>query len=237
MVWDYSENEILITTGATEALYATMFALLNPNDEVIIFEPFYDGYPPDVMLAGGVPKYVTLHKPDFTFDPEELEGEITDKTKIIVLNTPHNPTGKVFGKEELQIIADLAVKYDLLVVADEVYEFLLFENAEHIPIASLENMRDRTITISSTGKTFGMTGWKIGFIKANKYYINAILKIRQWSTFAVNTPGQHAMAYGFEMFEDYLPEFVKLYSQKRDYVYEQLSKSNSNHISHMELIS
>lgn len=222
---DYSTDEILISTGATEALYATMMALLNPGDEVIIFEPYYDGYPSDVMLAGGIPKYVTLKKPDFTFDAEELEKAVTDKTKMIIINTPHNPTGKVFTKEELQKIADIAIKNDLLVVSDEVYEFLLFDDAEHIPLASLDGMRDRTITISSTGKTFGMTGWKIGFIKAKKYYTDAILKIRQWSTFAVNTPGQHAMTYGFEQFEDYLPEFKKLYSDKRNFVYEELLKS------------
>lgn len=219
---DYSTDEILISTGATEALYATMMAILNPGDEVIIFEPYYDGYPSDVLLAGGIPKYVTLNIPDFSFNPDELENAVSDKTKMIILNTPHNPTGKVFSEKELRLIADIALKNDLIVVSDEVYEFLLFDNLKHTPIAALDGMKQRTITISSTGKTFGMTGWKIGFIKADKYYIDAILKIRQWSTFAVNTPGQHAMAYGFENFEDYLPEFQQLYAEKRDFVFNSL---------------
>lgn len=222
---DYSTEEILISTGATEGLYATIMALINPGDEVIIFEPFYDGYTADVLLAGGIPKYVTLHKPDFHFFASELDKTISENTKMIILNTPHNPTGKIFNKEELDIISKIAIKNDLIVLSDEVYEFLLFDDNKHIPISSLEGMRERTITISSTGKTFGMTGWKIGFIKADKYYIDAILKIRQWSTFAVNTPGQHAMAYAFNNFDDYLPEFIKLYSKKRNYIYDELLKS------------
>ena len=129
------ETEITITAGATEALYSTFQALINEGDEVIMFEPFYDSYQADVILAGGIPKYVTLKKPDFHFDFDELEHTITDKTKIIVINTPHNPTGKVYTIEELKLIAQLAVKHDLLVISDEVYEFLTFDNSKHIPIA------------------------------------------------------------------------------------------------------
>ncbi|MFW5701892.1 MAG: aminotransferase class I/II-fold pyridoxal phosphate-dependent enzyme, partial [Bacteroidota bacterium] len=161
-----SDEEITITAGATEALYSTIQALIQPGDEVIIFEPYYDGHQADVILAGGRPVYVTLRKPDFEFDPEELTKAITDKTKMIIINSPHNPTGKMFTKDQLNYIASTAIKNDLLVLSDEVYEFMTFDGREHIPMMSIDGMRERTIMISSTGKTFGMTGWKIGYTAA-----------------------------------------------------------------------
>jgi aspartate/methionine/tyrosine aminotransferase len=222
MDWDF-ESEITITAGATEALFSTFQALLNEGDEVIMFEPFYDSYQADVMLAGGIPKYVTLKKPDFHFDYEELEREITNKTKIIIINTPHNPTGKVYFCDELSFIAQLAIKHNLLVVSDEVYEFLTFDNAKHIPIATLPGMRDRTITISSAGKTFSMTGWKIGWAIASEKLTDAIRKVHQWTTFAVNTPGQHAIAYAFSRLEEYLPGFRDEYMYMRDLLLKELN--------------
>jgi N-succinyldiaminopimelate aminotransferase len=219
------DNEITITAGATEALYSTITALINPGDEVILFEPFYDSYQSDVILAGGIPKYVTLKKPDFCYDHNELEQAITDKTKMIIFNNPHNPTGRVFSKNEIEFIAELAIKNNLLVISDEVYEFLLFNNSIHIPIATLPGMQERTITISSSGKTFGMTGWKIGFAYATPKLTQAIQKVHQWTTFAVNTPGQHAMAYAFSRLDDYLPEFKNLYQRKRDLIYELILKT------------
>jgi len=218
---DWNEDtEITITAGATEALYSTITALINPGDEVILFEPFYDSYQADVILAGGIPKYVTLKKPDFCFTPEELEQAITEKTKVIIFNNPHNPTGKVFNKNEIEAIAQVAKKNNLLVISDEVYEFLLFDDAVHIPMATLPGMKERTITISSSGKTFGMTGWKIGFAYAVPELTKAIQKVHQWTTFAVNTPGQHAMAYAFSQLDSYLPEFKSLYQRKRDLIYK-----------------
>jgi len=213
--WDPT-SEITITAGATEALFASIHAFIEPGDEVIIFEPFYDAYDADVLLAGGIPKYVTLNKPDFSYDKEELNNQISDKTKMIIVNTPHNPTGKVFTYEELDYIAKLAIENDLLVLSDEVYEYLTFDGVKHIPIATLPEMKKRTITISSTGKTFGMTGWKVGYICALEHLTQAIRKIHQWTAFCINTPGQHAMAEGFKQFESYLPEFHKLYQQKKD---------------------
>lgn len=213
--WD-PISEITITAGATEGLFDAINAFIEKGDEVIIFEPFYDSYDADVVLAGGVPKYVTLKKPDFSFDKEELKSQITAKTKMIVLNTPHNPTGKVFTLDELEFIAKLAIENDLLVLSDEVYEYLTFDGVKHIPIATLPDMKNRTITISSTGKTFGMTGWKVGYVCASEYLTQAIRKVHQWTTFCVNTPGQHAMAEGFNHFESYLPEFKKLYQSKKD---------------------
>ncbi|MFC2131984.1 pyridoxal phosphate-dependent aminotransferase [Bacteroidota bacterium] len=223
--WNY-DSEITITAGATEALFSTILSLINPGDEVILFEPFYDAYQSDVILAGGIPKYVTLKKPGFSFDFQELEKEISEKTKLIILNNPHNPTGKIFSDEELEIIADLAIKNDLLVISDEVYEFLLFDDNKHTPIVTLPGMKERTITISSTGKTFGLTGWKIGFACAKPELTKAIQKVHQWATFAVNTPGQHAMAYAFGRIEDYLPEFRETYQHKRDLLFNLLKETN-----------
>jgi N-succinyldiaminopimelate aminotransferase len=223
---NWSDDEIIITAGATESLFDTFNAFLNDGDEVILFEPFYDSYLADIKLAGGVPKVVTLHKPDFSFNYNELEQEITEKTKLIVLNNPHNPTGKVYSYEELEFISKLAIKNNLIVVSDEVYEFLTFDDKKHIPIATLPNMKERTITISSAGKTFGFTGWKIGFSLAKKEFIDAIHSIHQWTTFAVNTPAQHSVAKAFLQLDDYLPKFKAMYQRKRDLVLNGLLNSN-----------
>ena len=220
------DTEITITAGATEALYSTFQALINEGDEVIIFEPFYDSYQADIILAGGIPKYVTLKKPDFHFDFDELEQTITERTKIIVINTPHNPTGKVYSYDELKFISGIAIKHNLLVVSDEVYEFLTFDNAKHIPIATLPGMKERTITISSAGKTFSMTGWKIGWAVASEKLSDAIRKVHQWTTFAVNTPGQHAIAYAFTKLDDYLPGFRKDYLDRRDLLLNELKTTS-----------
>ncbi len=222
------DTEITITTGATEAIFDAMQAFINPEDEVILFEPYYDAHLADVLLAGGTPKFVTLHKPDFHFDKDELIDKITDKTKMLVLNTPHNPLGKVFNYEELSFIADLAIENDFLVLTDEVYEFLTYDGIQHLPLAKLDGMHARTITISSTGKTFGSTGWKVGYVCANSKLTEAIRKVHQWTTFAVHTPAQHAMAEAFTRFSDYLPEFKQLYQNKRDILYNALKGSEFN---------
>lgn len=219
------DTEITICAGATEALFSTMLAFLNPGDEVILFEPFYDSYDANIRVAGAVPVCVTLHTPDFRFDPDELRAAITPRTKMLVLNNPHNPTGAVLSHEDHRIIAALACEHDLLVVSDEVYEFLTFDEAVHRPIATLPGMRERTITISSTGKTFGMTGWKIGWALAPAPLTAAIRSLHQFVTFAVNTPGQHAMAQALGRLEGYLPEFRALYAAKRDLLFEALRDS------------
>lgn len=221
--YEVDENaEITVTAGATEALFSTILALIEQGDEVIMFEPYYDAHQANVIVAGGTPKYVTLHQPDFSFSVAELESEITPNTKMIIVNNPHNPTGKVYTYEELKAISELAIKHNLLVLSDEVYEFLTFDNAKHIPIATLPGMKERTITISSTGKTFSMTGWKIGYTVAAPKLTEAIRRIHQWTTFAVNTPGQHAMAYAFSRLDAYLPEFRALYAAKRDLMLKTL---------------
>ncbi|MCX7737038.1 MAG: aminotransferase class I/II-fold pyridoxal phosphate-dependent enzyme [Candidatus Kapabacteria bacterium] len=222
--WSY-EKEVIVTMGATEALFSAIHSVVDEGDEVIIFEPYYDSYIYDVLLAGGIPKFITLHKPVFSFNFDDLEKSITNKTKVIILNNPHNPTGKVYTKEELKFISEIAIKNDLIVISDEVYEFLTYDNTIHIPISTLTGMKERTITISSAGKTFGFTGWKIGWACANEQFIKGIHSIRQWTTFAVNTPCQHAVAFGLTKIKDYLPDFRKLYQKKRDFIIKELENS------------
>lgn len=218
------ETEITITVGATEAIYVVITALINPGDEVIVLEPFYDSYVASIKMAGGIAKPVTMHAPDFTIDQKELEAAITPQTKLLILNNPHNPTGKVWSKEELVAVANVAIKHDLYLLSDEVYEFLVFDGAKHIPTATLEGMMERTITISSAGKTFGLTGWKIGWICANQKVTNACRLVHQYVTFAVSTPIQEAVAEGLKNLPDYLPGFVSLYKGKRDYFYAEMMK-------------
>jgi N-succinyldiaminopimelate aminotransferase len=220
------DNGVCVTAGATEALFSSISAFINPGDEVILFEPAYDAYPADILLSGGIPKYVTLRKPDFGFDFNDLDNALTSKTKAIIINNPHNPTGKVYTRGELEEISKFAIKNNLIVISDEVYEFLTYDDAIHIPIASLPGMYDRTITISSTGKTFSLTGWKIGYAVGKPELIEAIKKIHQWTTFAVNTPGQHAMAFAFTKLDEYLPDFKKMYLGKRNLMLKRLEDSS-----------
>lgn len=218
------ETEITVTTGATEALHNAITAFIDPGDEVIMFEPYYDAYQADVILAGGIPRYITLNKPDFSFNKEKLEESINENTKMLILNSPHNPTGKIYEKEELVFIAKLAIKHKFLVLSDEAYEFLTFEK-NHIPISTLEGMRKRTISVYSAGKTFGMTGLKVGYICADESITTAIGKVHQWTTFAVNTPSQHGVAAGFKELNNYIPQFQKLYRAKRDLMLHYLKET------------
>ena len=217
------ESQITVTVGATEAIYVVITALINPGDEVIVLEPFYDSYVASIKMAGGIPVPVTMHAPDFTIDKNELQKAITPKTKLLILNNPHNPTGKVWSLEELKDVATIVEKNDLYLMSDEVYEFLLFDGAKHYPTATLEGMFERTITVSSAGKTFGLTGWKIGWICANEKITKACRLVHQYVTFAVSTPIQEAVADGLAKLSDYLPGFVSLYKGKRDLFYKELT--------------
>lgn len=216
------ESEITITVGATEAIYLVINALINPGDEVVVLEPFYDSYVASIKMAGGIPVPVTMHAPDFEIDKKELEKAISPKTKLLILNNPHNPTGKVWASEELLDVANLVIKNDLYILSDEVYEFLLFDGAKHLPTATLEGMYERTITISSAGKTFGLTGWKIGWICANEKVSRACRLVHQYITFSVSTPMQEAVAEGLTKLGGYLPGFVSLYKGKRDLFYNEM---------------
>jgi N-succinyldiaminopimelate aminotransferase len=218
------DRHVTVTAGATEALYAAITALVDPGDEVILFEPFYDAHQADVLLAGGVPRYVTLRRPDFRFEAGDIERLLSPRTTMIVLNNPGNPSGKVFTRAELDAVAAIAIERDLVVVSDEVYEFLTFD-AGHVPIATLPGMRERTVTVSSTGKTFGMTGWKIGYAVAEDPLTEALRATHQFVTFAVNTPGQHAMAAALGRLPEYLPELRALYRRKRDLLAEGLRRT------------
>ncbi|NOX30338.1 MAG: pyridoxal phosphate-dependent aminotransferase [Actinobacteria bacterium] len=222
---DYQpESEILVTVGATEAIAATMISLLEPGDEVITFEPWYDSYGASIAMAGGIKKVVTLSPPEYSFDPAELESSVTANTKLILLNTPHNPSGKVFSASEMNAIADIAKRHDLIVVTDEVYEHLVFEG-EHIPMASLPGMWDRTVTISSGGKTFSFTGWKIGWVCAPAALVGAIRTAKQFLTFVHSGPFQLAIAAALDLDDSYYAEFVDDFRARRDLLCDGLAKA------------
>ena len=222
---DYDPDaEITVTNGATEAICATLQALCEAGDEVVFFEPFYDSYRPATAMAGAVDKVVTLTAPDFAYDAGALERAVTSKTRAILLNTPHNPTGKVFSRAELEHLAKLARANDLLVIADEVYEHMVFDG-EHVPIATLPGMRERTVTISSTGKTFSFTGWKIGYACARPEISRAIRTAHQFMTFCNSAPFQPAMAAAFdESGDDFYRRLSHEYRERRDHLCRGLSE-------------
>ncbi len=188
------ETELLITNGVTEGIASTFLALLNPGDEVIFFEPHYDSYPVCAALAGARCRFYTLRFPSFSIDGNELEKCFNDRTRILFINTPHNPTGKVFSRDELEMISGLCIKHNVMVVTDEVYEHLTYDGTTHIPIASIAGMRERTLTISGAGKTFSITGWRIGWITGPADSILAVHTAHQYITFAPATPLQEALA-------------------------------------------
>ncbi len=207
--------EITIHAGATEALCATFAGLLAPGDEAIVFEPFYDAYLPGIALAQAKARVVPLAPPDFRLDPKALEAAVGPKTRLLVLNSPGNPSGRVLAREELAAIAAVCVKRDLLVVTDEVYEHIVFDGA-HVPIATLPGMRDRTVTLSSAGKTFSVTGWKVGWSCAAPALAAAVRSAHQFVTFAVATPFQHAAVAALKAPDEYYARLRAEYLARRD---------------------
>lgn len=196
--WDV-DSEVLVTAGATEALAAAILALCEPGDELIAFEPFYDAYDADAVLAQATLVPVRLEWPDFALDSDRLASAITPRTRAILVNTPHNPTGHVFSRAELEQIAELAIAHDLIVITDEVYEHLAFDEHRHIPMASLPGMRDRTLTISSGGKTFATTGWKVGWVTGSAELVSAVMAVKQWLTYVNAGPLQEGIAVGLAL--------------------------------------
>jgi N-succinyldiaminopimelate aminotransferase len=214
-------REVVVTSGATEALYDAVQAFVDPGDEVVLLEPFYDSYLAAVQLAGGIPRFVRLRVPDAThawwwLDLHELEQAFSPRTGLVILNTPHNPTGKVFTREELQHLGELARRSDALIISDEVYEHLVFPPARHLPPATLPGLAERTLTISSGGKAFSLTGWKVGWAIGPEYLVSAVQKVHQWVTFATATPLQAAVAVALELPDTYFEELVARYARKRD---------------------
>jgi N-succinyldiaminopimelate aminotransferase len=216
------ETGVVITCGAAEGIFSAILAVVNPGDEVILIEPFFDTYLPAVEWAGGIPVYVPMRPPHWTFDPQALRAAFTPKTRAIILNTPHNPTGRVFTLDELQLIAELCQQYDVLVLADEVYEHLVYDTARHIPIATLPNMFERTLTVSSAAKTFSLTGWKIGWVYGHPELVTGVWRVHQNVTFALNHPGQVGIAHALTLGLDYYQDLQLLYTRKRDLLLEGL---------------
>lgn len=220
----YSPDEATVTAGATEAIFATINALCDVGDEVILFEPYYDSYRASVCMAGAIPRVVTLHTPDWRFDPDELRRAFGPRTRAIVLNTPHNPTGKVFAREELELIASLCVEHDVVCISDEVYEHLVYEG-QHLPMAALPGMLARTVTISSLGKTFSLTGWKIGWAMAPRALTAAIRAAHQFITFAVATPLQYGAIAAIDAPDTFYSELLADYRARRDQLAAGLSQA------------
>jgi N-succinyldiaminopimelate aminotransferase len=220
---DYDpDGEILVTAGATEAIAASLLSLLEPGDEVVAFEPYYDSYAACIAMAGGQRRPVTLRVPDFALDVDALRRAVSPRTRLILLNSPHNPTGKVFTLAELNAVAEVAEEHDLLVVTDEVYEHLVFDGA-HVPLATLPGMRDRTVTISSGGKTFSVTGWKIGWVCAPPELVRAVRTAKQFLTYVNGGPFQPAIAAGLRLPDEYFVRFVEELRLRRDRLCDGLS--------------
>jgi N-succinyldiaminopimelate aminotransferase len=212
------DTEVLVTAGATEAIAASLLALVEPGDEVVALEPYYDSYAASIALAGGRRVPVTLRPYDgrFRLDLDELRAAVTDRTRLLLVNTPHNPTGTVLTRAELAAIAELAVERDLLVVTDEVYEHLVFDDAEHLPLAAFPGMRERTVSIGSAGKTFSFTGWKVGWVTAAPELVGAVRSVKQFLTYVASGPFQYAVAEALRLPDSYFADFRADMLAKRD---------------------
>jgi len=210
-----TETEMTVTCGSTEAMISTLLALVNPGEEVIVFEPFYENYGPDAILSGAAPRFVRLREPDWALDPDELAAAFNDKTRIIIVNTPNNPTGKVYSRQELEWIAALCVKHDVVCVTDEIYEHLVYEG-EHIPMATLPGMRDRTVTISGLSKTYAATGWRVGWCLAPPDLTAAIRKVHDFLTVGAPAPLQEAAAVALQFEPSYYAGLASDYEARRE---------------------
>jgi len=211
------EREITVACGATEATASVFLALLNPGDEVLIFEPFYENYGPDAILCEARPVFVPLTPPDWRFDPDALRRAITPKARALVLNSPHNPTGHVFSRDELMVIAQICIEHDLMVFTDDPYEYIIF-SGEHIPMATLPGMRERTVTISSLSKTFSITGWRIGYAIASPERTDAIRKVHDFLTVGAPAPLQQAAAIGYSFDDSYYTKLADDYKARREFL-------------------
>ena len=209
------ETELTVTCGATEGMIAAMLALVDPGEEVIVFEPFYENYGPDAILSGAVPRYVTLHEPDWRIDPDELAAAFGPSTRAIILNSPHNPTGKVFSRVELELIASLAQQHDALVLTDDIYEHIVYDG-EHVPMATLPGMAERTVAVNSLSKTYSVTGWRVGWVIAPAPLTSAIRKVHDFLTVGAAAPLQAAGAVALALPDAYYATLADDYRRRRD---------------------
>lgn len=214
---DYDpEREITVCCGATEGMIATLLAVTNPEDEIVVFEPFYENYRPDALLCQATTKLVTLHAPEWTFDPDELRRAFSPRTKAIILNSPNNPSGRVFTREELQVIADLAQEFDTLVITDEIYEHILYDGATHTPMAAMPGMRERTVLVNSMSKTWSVTGWRVGWVLASPELTDVIRKVHDFLTVGAAHPMQMAGAMALDLPDSYYNGLGEEYRTRRD---------------------
>jgi aspartate/methionine/tyrosine aminotransferase len=223
-------TDITVTCGATEAMMATLRAIINPGDEIIVFEPYYENYGPDGILSGATPRYVTLYEPDWSFRVEELAAAFNNKTKAIIINTPNNPTGKVFSKDEMLEIASLCQKWDVYAVTDEIYEHIIYDNLQHISIATLPGMKDRTITINSISKSYSVTGWRVGWAIAEEKITKRIRKVHDFLTVGAPTPLQHAAVTGLGFDDAYYASLLSHYQEARHFLFNLLKECGFNPI-------
>jgi aminotransferase len=216
------EREVTVTCGSTEAMIATLLAVVDPGDEVIIFEPFYENYGPDTILSGAVPRFVELRPPDWNFDPEELKRAFNARTKAIILNTPNNPTGKIFSLQELGMIADLCRQWDVLAITDEIYEHIIYDDHSHISMVTLDGMRERTVTISALSKTYSVTGWRAGYVIASPHLTQGIRKVHDFLTVGAPAPLQEAGARALSLPRQYYVDLATAYQRRRDLMLKAL---------------
>ena len=217
------ERQLCVTCGSTEGMIASLLAVVDPGDEVVVFEPYYENYGPDAILAGAVPRYVTLREPDWTFDEAALTAAFTNRTRGIILNTPNNPTGKVFTREELQSIANLCLKFGVVAFTDEIYEHITYEGAAHIPLATVPGMEDRTVTVNALSKTYSVTGWRVGWTIASPELTDGIRKVHDFLTVGAAAPLQEAGAVAMNLPSSYYQTMAAQYLERRDLMLETLN--------------
>jgi N-succinyldiaminopimelate aminotransferase len=216
-------RQVVVTTGCTEGIAAALLGLVDPGDEVVVLEPYYDSYVAMIQMAGGVRRPVTLRAPDFRLDVDELRAAVGPRTRFVLLNSPHNPTGTVLTRDELQSVADVALEHDLVVITDEVYEHLTFDDHEHVPLATLPGMFDRTLTLSSAGKSYSVTGWKVGWATGPAGLVGAVLAAAQWLTFTSGAPLQPAVAHGLDHEPGWPRSLAASLQQRRDLLCDGLA--------------